>query len=144
MSGIFGTYTAFITDVNLLIQIISFMLIVIGFGFKIKKKFIIHGYVMGAAIVLHLIFFVIAMWPSFSSGFEFFITSTALMEVQAMWIHAVVGLIALILGLFIAISWLRVTDIAACFKRKRIMDATFILWLISLMFGIITYLGFYF
>jgi len=145
MSGIFGTYAAFITDVNLLIQIISFLLILIGFGYKIKKKFKIHGYVMGVAIVLHLVFFVIAMWPSFSGEFEFFTTSTSLMGVQAMWIHAVAGTTALILGLFVVITWLlRVSDIAACFKRKRLMDVTFILWLISLIFGIVTYLGFYF
>jgi len=76
---------------------------------------------------------------------EFFTTSTSLMGVQASWIHAVAGTIALILGLFVVITWLlRVSDIAACFKRKRLMDVTFILWLISLMFGIVTYLGFYF
>ena len=144
MSGIFGTYAAFITDVNLLIQIISFLLILIGFGYKIKKKFKIHGYVMGVAIVLHLVFFVIAMLPSFSGGFEFFTTSTSLMGVQAMWIHAVPGTIALILGLFLVIAWLlRFSDIGACVKRKRLMDVTFFLWMLSLIFGIVTYFGFY-
>ena len=84
---------------------------------------------MGVAIVLHLVFFVIAMWPSFSGGFEFFTTSTSLIEVQAMWIHAVAGTIALSLGLFIVIAWLlHVSNIAACFKRKRLMDITFMLW----------------
>ena len=145
MSGFFGTSAAFITDVNLLIQIISLLLLLIGFGYKLKKKFKIHAYLMGVAIVLHLVFFVIAMWPSFSGGFEFFTTSTSLIEVQAMWIHAVAGTIALSLGLFIVIAWLlHVSNIAACFKRKRLMDITFMLWSISLIFGIVSYLGFYF
>jgi hypothetical protein len=100
---------------------------------------------MGVAVLLHLVFFIIAMWPSFSGGFEFFTTSTFLIGVQAMWIHAVAGAISLIMGLFIVLAWLlHVSDISKCFKRKRLMDFILIFWLISLMFGIVTYLGFYF
>lgn len=143
MSGIFGTGAPFITDINLLIQIISFILLFIGFTFKLKKKFKIHGYIMGIAILLHLSFFIIAMLPSFSGHFNFYITSTSL-GVQAMWIHAVPGTIALILGLFLVIAWLlQVSNIAACFKRKRLMDVTFIFWIISLIFGILLYFNFY-
>ena len=144
MSGIFSTNTVFITDFNLIIQIVTFLLILIGFRYKIRKKFQIHGYLMGVAVFLHLVFFIIAMWPSFSGGFEFFTTSF-LIGVQAMWIHAVAGTISLIIGLFIVLAWLlHVSDISRCFKRKRLMDVTLIFWLISLMFGIVTYLGFYF
>jgi uncharacterized membrane protein YozB (DUF420 family) len=145
MSGIFSSNTVFITDVNLVIQIVTFLLIVLGFRFKIRKKFQIHGYIMGVAVLLHLVFFIIAMWPSFSGGFEFFTTSIFLTGVLAMWIHAVAGTISLIIGLFIVLGWLlHVSDIARCFKRKRLMDVTLIFWLISLIFGIVTYLGFYF
>jgi uncharacterized membrane protein YozB (DUF420 family) len=145
MSGIFSTNTVFITDFNLIIQIVTFILILIGFRYKIRKKFQIHGYLMGVAVLLHLGFFIIAMWPSFSAGFEFFTTSTFLIGVKAMWIHAVAGAISLIMGLFIVLTWLlHVSDISKCFKRKRLMDVTLIFWLISLMFGIVTYLGFYF
>ena len=144
MSGIFGTNAALITDVNLIMQIISFLLLLIGFVYKLKKKFKIHGFVMGTAILLHLIFFIIAMWPSFSLSFEFFTTSTSLSGVQAMWLHAVPGLIVLVLGLFLVIAWLlRISNIAACFKRKRLMDITFALWVISIIFGIVSYLCFY-
>ena len=145
MSGIFSANTVFITDVNLVIQIVTFLLILLGFRYKIRKKFQIHGYIMGIAVLLHLVFFIIAMWPSFSGGFEFFTTSIFLIGVQAMWIHAVAGTISLIIGLFIVLAWfLHVSDIARCFKRKRLMDITLIFWLISLIFGIVTYLGFYF
>ena len=99
---------------------------------------------MGMAIFLHFVFFVIAMWPSFSGGFDFFITSTSLLGVQAMWIHAVTGSIVLVLGLFLVIAWLvRISEIAVCFKRKRLMDVTFALWVISTIFGIILYLSLY-
>jgi len=119
MSGIFSSNTVFITDVNLVIQTVTFILILLGFRYKIRKKFQNHGYIMGIAVFLHLVFFIIAMWPSFSGGFEFFTTSIFLIGVQAMWIHAVAGTISIIIGLFIVLKWLLpISDIARCFKKK--------------------------
>lgn len=144
MSGIFGTNAVLITDINLLIQISAFILVLVGLGYKTKGKFRNHGFVMGAAVVLHLISFLIAMGPSFLDGFEFFTTDTSLMGVQTMWVHAVTGAIALVLGILLVVAWIiRVSDIAACIRKKRIMDVTISLWLISLIFGIATYLLFY-
>ena len=144
MSGIFSPNSALITDVNLLVQIISFLIITVAVRYKIEKKFKIHGMLMGFGIILHLIFFVVAMWPSFSGAFDFFTTSTSLLGVQTMWIHAIPGLITLILGLFVVLSWLlNISDISSCFKKKRIMDVTLLSWLTSLIFGIITYATFY-
>jgi uncharacterized membrane protein YozB (DUF420 family) len=144
MPGIFGTNAALITDINLLIQIVAFVLVLIGLGYKTKGKIRNHGFVMGAAVVLHLLSFLLAMGPSFLDGFEFFTTDTSYVGVQTMWVHAITGAIALILGTVIVVAWIvRVSDIAACTRRKRFMDVTILLWLISLTFGIATYLTFY-
>jgi len=145
MSGIFGTNAMLITDINLLIQIIAFVLILVGLGYKTKGKIRNHGFVMGVAVVLHLLSFLLAMGPSFLDGFEFFTTDTSYVGVQTMWVHAVTGAIALVLGIVIVLAWIvRVSDIAACTRRKRLMNVTVLLWLISLIFGIATYLNFYF
>ena len=79
------------------------------------------------------------MGPAFFTDFSGFVTFISLLEVQTMWIHAVFGLIAMILGAMIVVLWaLNPNKIADCFKRKRIMDLTIVLWLTSLIFGIIT------
>lgn len=144
MAGIFGTGAVLITDINLLIQIISFLILLISIFYKFKKKFKIHGYLMGLAVLLHFITFLLAMGPSFIDGIDFFTTATDLIGVQAMWIHAISGGIALILGTFLVLIWVRnLSNIATCLKRKRIMDITAILWGLSLIFGILTYLSFY-
>ena len=144
MAGIFSPNSALITDVNLMIQIVSFLIIAVAIGFKMKKKYRIHGVLMGIGAILHLVFFAVAMWPSFSGAFDFFTTSTSLLGVQTMWIHAIPGLITIILGLYVLVSWLlHVSDISGCFKKKRIMDVVLVSWLISLIFGIVTYLYFY-
>jgi len=144
MSGIFSPNSALITDVNLVIQIVSFLIISIAIGYKIKKKYRIHGVLMGIGVILHLVFFAVAMWPSFSGAFDFFTTSTFLLGVQTMWIHAIPGLINIILGLYVLVSWLlNVSDISRCFKKKRVMDVILVSWLLSLFFGVVTYLYFY-
>ena len=144
MAGIFSPNSALITDVNLMIQIVSLLIVAVAIGFKMKKNYRIHGMLMGIGVILHLVFFVVAMWPSFSGAFDFFTTSTSLLGVQTMWIHAIPGLITIILGLYVLVSWLlHVSDVSRCFKNKRIMDVVLVSWLISLVFGVVTYLYFY-
>ena len=144
MSGFFSPNSYFIVDLNILIQIISLIILIISIGFKFKKNFKIHGTLMGLAIILHLIFFFIVMLPSLSTGFEFFTTSISLLGVQSMWVHAIPGAIAIILGLYIVITCIsKIQNISNCFKKKRLMDITFIVWLISIVFGIVTYMDFY-
>ena len=141
--GIFGTSALLITDINLLIQIVSFMVLLVGVIYKIKGKFKIHGFLMGLAVLLHFITFVVVMGPSFSEGIEFFTTSIDI-GVQTMWVHAITGSIALILGIILVGLWIvNSSNIAGCVKRKRIMDITVLMWALSLIFGIVTYLSFY-
>jgi uncharacterized membrane protein YozB (DUF420 family) len=104
-----------ITDLNLLIQMSAFVFVLIGFGYKIRGKFRNHGFAMGTSVFVHFISFLIAMGPSFFGGFEFFITDVSYIGVQIMWVHAVTGAIALVLGITIVMAWIaRASDIAAC------------------------------
>jgi len=112
--------------------------------YKAKGKFKIHGSIMGFALVLHFITFLIAMGPSFFENFTFLTTETSQVGVQTLWVHALSGTISLALGFFLILMWVpKVTNIKGCFGRKRIMDVTALLWLISFVFGIFTYVVFY-
>ena len=144
LAGIFGTNAILITDANLIVQIISFLLLLIGLVYKAKGKFKLHGSFMGVAVFLHLISFLIAMAPSFLDGFEFFTTDTLHLGVQTMWIHASTGTIALFLGIVLVLTWIfQSSNVEACIRRKRLMDVTAVFWTISFIFGITTYLVFY-
>ncbi len=144
MSGIFGTNAVLITDINLLIQIISFIILLIGLMYKTKGNFRLHGSFMGLAVLLHLTSFFLAMGPSFTGALDFFITDTSLTGVQTMWVHAMAGAIALVLGIVLIVAWIvRTSNVKGCIKRKRLMDITVLLWSISLIFGVATYLAFY-
>jgi len=144
LAGIFGTRAVLQTDINLILQIVMFLIIVIGLVYKNKRKFKIHGGLMGIAVILHVISFLLVMGPSFSEGYDFFTTATSELGVQTTWIHAVPGAIAMIMGIVLVGAWaLRSSNIAACRRMKRLMDITVLLWLVSLIFGIATYLVFY-
>ena len=144
MKGIFGTGAVLQTDINLILQIIMFLIIVVSLIYKKKMKFKIHGGLMAIAVILHVLSLLAVMGPSFSAGYEYFTTSTSDLGVQTTWIHAIPGATALILGIILVGAWaLRPSDIAACSRRKRIMDITILLWLVSLIFGIASYIIFY-
>ena len=109
-----------------------------------KGKFIKHGGMMGMAVILHALSFLLVMGPIFLSYFEFFTTETYNLGVQTTLIHAATGATTLILGIGLVVSWARrPSDTMACSRRKRIMDVTILLWLASLIFGTATYFIFY-
>jgi len=144
LTGIFGTGAVLQTDINLILQIVMFLIIVIGLVYKNKRKFKIHGGIMGIAVILHILSFLLIMGPSLYENYDFFTTDTSELGVQTTWIHAVPGAIAMIMGIILVGAWaLRPSNIAACSRMKRLMDITTLLWLISLIFGITTYMVFY-
>jgi uncharacterized membrane protein YozB (DUF420 family) len=144
LTGILGTNAHLGTDINLILQIIMFLIIIISLIYKNKRKFKIHGGLMAIAVILHVLTFLIVMGPPFFESFNYYITATSDLRVQTTLAHAVPGAIAMIMGIILVGAWaLRPSNIAACSRMKRLMDITVLLWLISLIFGITTYIVFY-
>jgi uncharacterized membrane protein YozB (DUF420 family) len=132
-------------DLNMLAQIITLAIILISLYYKKKGKIKQHGTTMSVAVVLHLLTFILVMGPIFFQNFSYYSTELGVSWVQANWIHAVPGVLVLVLALFLVLAWvIHVSDVTPCYKRKRIMDATLSLWIISLAFGILTYVLTYF
>jgi uncharacterized membrane protein YozB (DUF420 family) len=138
--GLLGTNALLLIDVNLILQIVTLIILGVSFYYKTQKNYKLHGSLMGVAVILHIITFVAVMGRRFRENFDIFTTATSELSIQTAWIHIVPGIIALILGIFLVSVWAyRPSNVAGCFKRKRIMDVTIALWLISLIFGIATY-----
>lgn len=132
------------TDLNLVLQIIILAIIFVSLFYKRKTKFKAHGATMGLAVILQILAFILVMGPTFFNNIDFFSTETSIPAVQTAWIHAVPGTIALLLGIFLVARWaVKASNVAGCYKRKRIMDITIVLWIFSLVFGIVTYVLFY-
>lgn len=144
MTGLFGTAASLEKDINVIIQVVMFLIFVVGLVYKTKRKIKMHGKLMGVAVILHILSFLIVMLPTFYAGVDYFIIATSDIRAQTTWIHAVPGAIAMILGVFVVGAWaLRPGNIVACSRKKRLMDIVTLLWFISLIFGVATYMVFY-
>jgi uncharacterized membrane protein YozB (DUF420 family) len=134
-------YYQFVATISIVIQIIVLTMLIGGVWLKRMKKFRQHGITMFAAILLHAVTILTWMMPSFS---RLFTSPGAINLVDLLTIgliiHALAGVIAFILGVWIVASWRLKVDVKTCFAKKSIMRVTITLWIIALVIGIILYL----
>jgi len=128
----------FVATVSLAFQLGVLALLVVGFGFKKRLRFRLHGIFMLAAVALHLIIIGIVMLPSF--------VAITILEKPPVLIglfapfHAAAGTVTAILGVWIVGSWRLRQSTKFCAPKRKFMRATFILWLVTLFLGVIFYL----
>jgi hypothetical protein len=137
----FNNPLALIITANLTIQIIVLFLLAYGYFLKRKLKFRQHGLTMSTALFLHMSMALVVMIPSLVLAVipEYIIpTPLATASVVAL-AHAILGLVALSLGVWIVSSWRFRKNFQGCFNRKRTMLGTLTVWVASLIFGIILY-----
>lgn len=134
-------------NISLSLQIVILFLLILGLPFfrgqkgqRDPKNLIVHGYLTVAALVLHTILILIVMVPSFASGIPEFADMTIISAFNVLS-HAILGTIAEILGLVIIVGWLiKGPKKMACWKYKKYMPATFIIWVIALVNGAIVHI----
>ena len=132
---------AIIITISLVIQIIVLLLLVYGYWLKKKMKFRNHGILMALATVLHLVLVLYVMIPSFvMAEIPDYVVPTPLSITSVVGlIHGILGTTALSLGVWFVASWGFRKNIKGCINKKKIMSKTFIVWIASLIFGIMLY-----
>ena len=125
---------------SLIIQIFVLSLLFYGYALKKKQKFRQHGLAMLGAVVLHAVTIFAVMVPSFVGGFSGpgAIDFSNMLVVLAL-VHTVAGVVALILGVVLAVNWRLRNDLKPCFAKKQIMRVTITIWMIALVLGIVLY-----
>ncbi|HTY47122.1 MAG TPA: hypothetical protein VMB46_05605 [Methanomassiliicoccales archaeon] len=56
------------------------------------------------------------------------------------FIHAMIGVTVLILGIYLIGAWGFRKETQGCFKRKKIMITTFSLWMVAILLGVAIYI----
>ncbi len=129
------------STVSLVIQIVVLALLIGAYMLKRQNKFRQHGITMLSAVVLHIISILAVMIPSFSTFFAVpGLIDYADVFIMLTFVHVASGVIAALLGVYLVGSWHLKSDLKPCFKKKRIMDVTIVLWLLAILLGIILYL----
>jgi len=132
-----------LSQANLILEIIILTMLFAAFAMKRRGKFLKHGGIMLAGVVLNILSFAIVMGPAFLSlgqnglfdhpGRLYFVTL----------VHAGLGGTALALGVFLVASWRLQASAQNCMRRRKIMRLTFVLWVLALILGILLYVLLY-
>jgi uncharacterized membrane protein YozB (DUF420 family) len=129
------------STISMIIQLVVLAILVIAIVLKNQKRFRQHGIAVLGAVVLHLISIFVVMIPSFSGFFAApELINYADPFVALTIIHVIAGVVAAGLGIWLVGAWHLKNDFQICFKNKRIMDITFVLWLLSIVLGVVLYL----
>ena len=132
-----------LAQANLILEIIILIVLFAAFALKRKGKFLKHGSMMLAGVVLNILSFTIVMGPAFLSLGQNGLFDHPSRLYFATLAHAGLGGTALVLGVFLVASWHLQASTQSCMKRKKIMRLTFVLWVLALILGILLYMLLY-
>jgi len=146
MKGFIGTGSTFRADLNLVVQLIMGTALIAGAFLAKQKRYRAHGICQTTVLLANLLMIGMVMWPSFQQQVK-----PGLSKVFHKWyygaatIHAVLGITAELLGLYIVLvagtnvlpQWLRFQN------WKWWMRTELVLWTIVLLSGVGTYCAWY-
>ena len=126
------------------IQVIALVLLVIGvYPYRIRTKnrnLIMHGFFSIVAIGLNLATVLSIMIPSLNGNLVF-ISNLSLFQSAVVWLHSVLGSVAIVLGLIMIFSWItHPLGELGCSKMWRLMIPTFIIWASALVLGLVIHI----
>jgi len=146
MKGFLGTGATFAADLNLIVQLVMGVALIAGARLAKQKRYRAHGICQTTVLLLNLLMIGLVMWPSFQRQ-----VMPALSKVLHKWyyeaatIHAVLGITAELLGLYIVIvDSTNILPQRLRFKHwKRWMRTELALWVVVLLSGVGTYCAWY-
>jgi uncharacterized membrane protein YozB (DUF420 family) len=146
MKGFLGTGATFGADLNLVVQLMMGVALAIGAVLAKQKRYKAHGICQATVLLLNLLMIGLVMWPSFRQQ-----VMPALSKVLHKWyyeaatIHAVFGITAELLGLYIVlVAGTDVLPQRLRFKHWKVwMRTELVLWAIVLLSGVGTYCAWY-
>jgi hypothetical protein len=114
-------------------------IVISGYILKRRMRLIGHGTLMLVAIVMLFFSFILVMGPALLIIVENGFFQRSILLSIVIIVHASLGAIALVTGIWITASWHLQNSIDNCKKRKPVMRYLFVIWILALIFGITLY-----
>ncbi len=143
--GFLGTNANFRSDATLVLILISAVLFTIGWQLAVRKRYEPHRWVQTSSVILNTIVVLMVMISSFliyilpgipgklNEG-SYGITT----------VHALVGLVGLVLGVFIVLRGNKLVPKALRFRNyKLFMRASYVLYMLATLLGVVVYIVVY-
>lgn len=131
------------SDIALLMEIATVVLVLVGFMLARHRNSVRHGTVMATAVTLHTILILLVMGPSLLGSLTL-MKNISNAGIIITWAHVLAGMIADILGLYLVAAWrFRRPPKMDCARRTAIMKPLIVMWMLSLVLGILFYAYYY-
>jgi len=129
---------------NLIAHLVIFCFIIVGFAFARRKKFNIHEKFMFPSIVAVGFSFFLWMARSYVNNFNLVVADFYAPGIIITNMHVVLGTITGCLAVYIVLRMKFDLPQRFAVKRvKRLMRATFVLWLVTFLLGVSFYVWYF-
>jgi uncharacterized membrane protein YozB (DUF420 family) len=144
-SGFLGTHAPFISDLTLILIILTAILFTIGWQLARHKRFNEHRWVQTSSASLNAIVVLSVMINSFVLHILPGIPGKLLVGDYAVTtIHAFIGMCGLLLGIFVVLRANKLVPKRLRFKNyKRFMRTSYTLYMLATLLGVVVYLEVY-
>jgi hypothetical protein len=129
--GFLGTRAGPLADLALIISITGFIILCLGVMYA-KRGILLRHFKMARLAVILLILAFIWMGPRFIGSYHIIISRLTTLPILITVFHAVFGIFALVAGIFLGLDRL-------IKKTPFPMRTVFLLWILALLLGIVTY-----
>ena len=141
--GIFNPGAPFVSDLNLIFQVVIAAFLVSALFAIAREKYRIHGTIMGCCVALNTISIFLVMVPSLL-GLDGLISGLSTRLSLLVVSHAALGSVVETLGVLLVVAWVsNGTRVDNCFRRKHLMEAAIVLWMLEIVLGVYVYMTLY-
>ena len=140
--GFLGTNASFRSDATLVLILVTEVLFTIGWRLAIRKRYEAHRWVQTAAVILNTIVVLITMISSFTVYILPGIPGKLNEGSYGLTtVHAVVGMVGLLLGVFIVLRGNNLVPKALRFSNyKLFMRTSYLLYSLATLTGVVVYI----
>ncbi len=139
--GFFGTTATFRSDATLVLMLFTAILFTIGWRLAANKRYEAHRWVQTVAVALNTLGILVTMIGSFLSSILPGIPNKLLEGSYGITtVHALVGLTAMLLGVFVVLRANNLVPNSLRFKDyTRVMRISYALYMLATLGGIVVY-----
>ena len=144
-TGFLGTNGSIGADLALVVMIVAFVMLTVGVVLARTKRYAAHRWVQTAAVILNAIPVVVWMIRSYWLYVRPDLPGNLSKSIDALTtVHAVAGLIGVVLGLFVVIRANQLTARGESVARyKNWMRAAYVVYLLATVLGVWVYVKLY-
>jgi uncharacterized membrane protein YozB (DUF420 family) len=140
--GFLGTNAPFRSDVTLVLILVTAVMFTIGWRLAVRKRYEAHRWVQTSAVILNTLVVLFIMVSSFLTHILPGIPAKLNQGDYAVTtVHAIVGVISLVLGIFIVLRGNKLVPKALRFKNyKLFMRTSYTLYMVATFLGVVVYI----